>query len=136
MTKIENFKKTQLRNDVPDIRTGDTVKISQKIKERDKERIQVFEGLVIATKHGKGNEGTFTVRRLFGAIGVEKTFPLHSPTISKIEITKKSKIRRAKLYWVREARGKRARMKQKSLTIPRTEEVIEKEEEPSENKEN
>ena len=139
MTKLEIFKKTQSRKDLPEIRTGDTVKVYQKIKEKGKERIQPFEGLVIAKKHGKGAMATFTVRKLFAAIGVEKVYPMHSPTISKIEVVKKSKIRRAKLYWVRGARGKRARMKQKSLLggIPRTEEVKETEEEteqPSETK--
>jgi len=131
MTKLEMFKKTQSRKDLPEIHTGDTIKVYQKIKEKGKERIQPFEGLVIAKKHGKGAMATFTVRKLFGAIGVEKVYPMHSPTISKIEVVKKSKIRRAKLYWVREARGKRARMKQKSLLggIPQTEEIKEVEEE-------
>lgn len=134
MKKIESFNSAQLKKDLPDIRTGDVVKIYQKIKEKDKERIQPFEGLVISTKHGKGANATFTVRKIFGGIGVEKTYPLHSPTISKIDVLKKSKVRKSKLYWVREARGKRARMKQKDIfgVIPQTEELKEAEEEKTE----
>ncbi len=134
MKKIESFNNAQLKKDLPDIRTGDVVKIYQKIKEKDKERIQPFEGLVISTKHGKGASATFTVRKIFGGIGVEKTYPLHSPTISKIDVLKKSKVRKSKLYWVREARGKRARMKQKDIfgVIPQTEELKESGEEKTE----
>jgi len=114
-TKIEAFNKIQLKKDIPDIQAGDTVRVYQKIKEKDKERIQFFEGIVIARKHGKGISSTITVRKLVGGIGVEKVYPLHSPTIEKIEILKRGKVRRAKLYWLREARGKRARLKQKEF---------------------
>ncbi len=115
MDKLEIFNKTQLKKNLPDIHTGDTVRIYQKIKEGDKERIQPFEGLVIAKKHGKGILATITVRKLIQGIGIEKIYPLHSPTIDKIEILKRAKTRRAKLYWLRTARGKRARLKQKEF---------------------
>lgn len=115
-TKLENFTKSQLKNDLPDIRSGDTVRIHQKIKEKDKERIQHFEGLIIARKHGKEMGATITVRKVISGIGVEKIFPIHSPTIEKIEIIKRGKTRRAKLYYLREAKGKRARLKKKEFT--------------------
>lgn len=85
-----------------DIRAGDSVKVWQKIKEGEKTRAQVFEGLVLACKHGKEAGATFTVRRVASGVGVEKIFPLYSPTIEKIEITKRAKVRRAKLYHIRE----------------------------------
>ena len=114
-TKLDLFNKTQLKTNIPDIRPGDIVRIHQKIKEKDKERIQVFEGLVIARKHGKGINATFTVRKISQGVGVERIFPLHSPIITKIELIKRSKVRRAKLYYMRERRGKKARMKTKEL---------------------
>lgn len=115
-TRLENFTKSQFKNDLPDIRSGDTVRIYQKIKEKDKERIQHFEGLIIARKHGKEMGATITVRKVISGIGVEKIFPIHSPTIEKIEIIKRGKTRRAKLYYLREAKGKRARLKKKEFT--------------------
>lgn len=84
-----------------DMRAGDTVKVYQKIQEKGKTRLQVFEGLVLARKHGKEAGGTFTVRRVSGGYGVEKIFPLYSPLIDKVEVVKRSKVRRAKLYFVR-----------------------------------
>lgn len=114
-TKIETFIKSQLKTDLPDIRSGDTVRVHQKIKEKDKERIQIFEGLVIARKHGKEAGATITVRKVVSGVGVEKILPLHSPVIEKIEIVKRSKVRRAKLYYLRTAKGKRARLKKKEL---------------------
>jgi large subunit ribosomal protein L19 len=89
-----------------DIRTGDTVKVYQKIQEKGKTRLQMFEGLVLAKKHGKEAGATFTVRRVAGGYGVEKIFPLYSPLIDKIEITKRAKVRRAKLYHIREKAAK------------------------------
>ena len=109
-TKIKTFLEPFLRKNLPDIRSGDTVCVYQKVKEGDKERIQTFEGLVLARKHGKEIGATITVRRVASGIGVEKIFPLHSPTIEKIEILKRSKVRRAKLYYLRKAKGKRARL--------------------------
>jgi len=100
---------------VPAINPGDTVKVHQKIKEGDKERIQIFEGIVIAAKHGKGISGTVTVRKVVDGIGVERIFPIHSPAIGKIEVTKSGKVRRSKLYYLRTASGKKARLKKKEL---------------------
>ena len=115
-TKLEVFVKTQLKKDSPDIRPGDTVRIHQKIEEKGKGKIQIFEGLVIARKHGKGISATITVRKVISGIGVEKIFPIHSPTIEKIEIAKRGKVRRAKLYYLRKAKGKKARLKRKEFT--------------------
>ncbi len=114
-TKIEIFNKTQLKKALPNIRPGDTVRISQKIKEKGKEKIQAFEGLVIAKKHGKGISTTVTIRKIISGIGVEKIFPIHSPIIEKIEILKRTKVKRAKLYYLRKAKGKKARLKRKEL---------------------
>jgi len=113
--KFETFVKTQLKTDLPEIRPGDTVRVYQKIKEGDKERIQVFEGLVIARKHGKGITSTITVRKIISEIGVERIFPLHSPTIEKIETLRRDRVRRAKLYYLRKAKGKRARLKREEF---------------------
>ncbi len=115
VTKLEIFTQTQLKKDLPDIRPGDTVRVYQKIKEKDKERIQTFEGLVIARKHGKGVSATIIVRKVISGIGVEKIFPIHSPFIEKIEILKKGKVRRAKLYYLRTAKGKKAKLKRKEF---------------------
>lgn len=99
----------QLKKNVPELNPGDRVKVHQKIKEGNKERIQIFEGLIIKTQHGRGINGTFTVRRISIGVGIEKTFPLHLPTIVKIEKIKSAKVRRAKLYYVRDLIGKRAK---------------------------
>ena len=109
----------QLKN-MPDIRPGQTVKVYQRIKEGAKERIQPFEGLVLATKHGRGLDGTFTVRKIAEGIGVERVYPLHSPTIEKVEILKDSKVSKAKLYYMRKRSGKKARMKSKDYVVPAT----------------
>ena len=104
---------------VPEIKSGQTIRVHQRVKEGAKERIQPFEGLVIATKHGRGLDGTFTVRKISEGVGVERIYPLHSPTIDKIEILKVAKVRRAKLYYMRKRFGKRARMKSKNVvTVP------------------
>jgi large subunit ribosomal protein L19 len=109
----------QLKTDLPEIRPGQTVRVSQKVKEGNKERIQQFEGLVIAQKHGRGINGTFTVRKVSDRIGVERTYPLHSPAIQKIQIMKTSKVRRSKLYYMRERFGKKARMKNRAnIAVP------------------
>ncbi len=114
-SKTEKIKKIQIKQELPDINPGDTVKIYQKIKEKGKERIQAFEGVVLARKHGKGISATITVRKIISGVGVEKIFPIHSPNIEKIEITKRSKVRRSKLYYLREAKGKKARLKRKEF---------------------
>lgn len=115
-TKLENFNKVQLKDNLPDVRPGDTVRIHQKIKEGDKERAQIFEGLVIARKHGKGVSTNITVRKVLSGVGVERIFPIHSPSIVKIEVLQKGKTRRAKLYYLRIAKGKRARLKKEEFS--------------------
>lgn len=102
---------------MPGIRPGDTVKVHQKIKEADKERIQIFEGVVIARKHGKGISATITVRKVVDGVGVERIFPVHSPSISKMDVVKSGKVRRSKLYYLRTAKGKKAKLKKKDFAI-------------------
>ena len=121
-TKLEIFIKSQLKTNLPDVRPGDTVRVHQKIKEGDKERIQVFEGIIIARKHGKEAGATITVRKIISGIGVERIFPIHSPTIEKIEILKRGKVRRAKLYYLRKAGGKKAKLKRGKIAEAVTEE--------------
>jgi len=106
----------QLKSELPDIRPGDTIRIYQKVKEGNKERTQMFEGIVLAKKHGKGISSTITVRKTLSGVGVERIFPLHSPTINKIEIIKRTKVRRAKLYHLRGAKGKKSRLKRKEFS--------------------
>ena len=110
MTKIEAFVNEQLKTELPKFEIGDTVRVSNRIKEGAKERIQIFEGTVIA-RHGGGISETFTVRRVAYGCGVEKTFPLHSPKIEKIEVVRKGRVRRAKLNYMRERTGKAARIR-------------------------
>jgi large subunit ribosomal protein L19 len=104
------LKKYQKKN-IPEISSGDTIRVHLKVREGSKERIQVFEGLVIATAGGRSLDGTFTVRKVSFGIGVERVFPLHSPKIIKVERIKQSKVRRSKLYYIRELSGKAARLK-------------------------
>ena len=115
MDKIKQFDNKQLKAGVPEIKSGMKVRVWQKIKEGDKERLQAFEGVVIAAKHGRGKSGTFTVRKISSGIGVERIFPLHAPMIEKIEVLSQAKVRRAKLYYVRGRIGKKAKMKQVEL---------------------
>ncbi|KPJ73729.1 50S ribosomal protein L19 [Parcubacteria bacterium DG_74_1] len=116
-TKIGTFLKPFLKEALPNIRPGDTVCVYQKIKEGDKEKIQAFEGQVLARKHGKEIGATITVRKEISGIGTEKIFPLHSPIIEKIEILKRGKVRRAKLYYLRGAKGKGAKLKSSEKEI-------------------
>lgn len=109
---VQQVEKKQIKSDVPEIHPGYTVKVFQKIKEGDKERIQSYEGLVIAVNHGHGSSKTMTVRRIVEGIGVEKIFPIHSPNISKIEIVRIGKVRRSKLYYMRDVSGKAARLRE------------------------
>lgn len=125
MNLLAEFVKAQLRTDIPDIRPGDTIRVFQKIREGDKERIQPFEGLVIARKHGRGISATITVRKISNGVGVERIFPVHSPTIQKIELLRRSKVRRAKLYYIREKAAKEARRKMKSVAMPEEKEETE-----------
>ena len=111
---IEALEKKQLKNKLPDFKVGDTVKVSVLIKEGEKERAQAFEGVVIR-KRGGGASASFTVRRISYGVGVERTFPLHSPRIDKIQVTKRAVVRRSKLYYLRDLAGKAARLKEKRL---------------------
>ncbi|AMY04962.1 50S ribosomal protein L19 [Staphylococcus condimenti] len=108
---IEAITKSQLRTDLPTFRPGDTVRVHVRIVEGTRERIQVFEGVVIK-RHGGGISETFTVRKISSGVGVERTFPLHTPKIEKIEVKRRGKVRRAKLYYLRNLRGKAARIKE------------------------
>ena len=111
MDLIKALNEQQLK-EVPQVEVGDTVRVHVKVKEGARERIQVFEGIVIAKKHG-GIEETITVRRMSYGVGVERAFPLHSPNIEKIEVSRRGKVRRAKLYYLRDRVGKRAKVKEK-----------------------
>ena len=108
---IRSIEAEQLKADVAEFAVGDTVKVYGKIKEGNRERIQVFEGTVIK-KQGGSNRATFTVRKLSNGVGVEKTWPLHSPNVEKVEIVRKGKVRRAKLYYLRDRVGKAAKVKE------------------------
>jgi large subunit ribosomal protein L19 len=112
MDALEMLQKEQMRTDIPDFRPGDTVRVHARIVEGDKERIQVFQGVVIRKKRGT-TDATFTVRKVSYGIGVERIFPSHSPTIDRVEIVTRGKVRRAKLYYLRKLRGKAARIKEK-----------------------
>ena len=112
MNIIDSLTADQIRSDLPAFNIGDTIKVHVKIKEGNRERIQVFEGTVIAKKHG-GIQETFTVRRISYGVGVERTFPANSPKIAKIEIVRKGTVRRAKLYYLRDRVGKATRVKEK-----------------------
>lgn len=123
MTLIEAIDREQMRTDLPDFRPGDTVKVHAKVRERGKERIQIFEGIVIRKRRGM-KRSTFTVRKISFGVGVERIFPLHSPNVAQIEIVRQGKVRRAKLYYLREKRGKDARIKERRIAdAPKAEAV-------------
>ncbi|MDP4097567.1 50S ribosomal protein L19 [Paenibacillus sp. P96] len=111
MNIVQAITQEQLRSDLPSFRPGDTLKVHVKVIEGSRERIQLFEGVVIK-RRGGGISETFTVRKISYGVGVERTFPLHSPKIDKIEVARRGKVRRAKLYYLRELRGKAARIKE------------------------
>ena len=111
MNILDKVDAAQLRDDIPKFRTGDTVNVHVKVIEGDKSRIQVFKGVVIRRQNG-GIRETFTVRKISFGIGVERTFPVHSPNIDKIEVVSRGKVRRAKLYYLRNLRGKAAKIKE------------------------
>lgn len=108
---IKNIEAAQLKSEINDFNTGDTVKVHAKVKEGNRERIQIFEGTVIK-RQGGSNRETFTVRKTSNGVGVEKTWPLHSPIVDKIEVVRKGKVRRAKLYYLRDRVGKKAKVKE------------------------
>ena len=111
MDLVKVLAEQQIKSDLPELKVGDTVKVHQKIKEGNRERIQVFEGTIIAIKHSGINKSV-TVRRISYGVGVERTFPLHTPRVAKIEVVRYGKVRRAKLYYLRALHGKAARIKE------------------------
>lgn len=125
-TKIETFSQNFLKKPLPDLKSGDTVRVYQRIKEGNEEKTQTFEGVIIAKKHGKEMGVTITVRNVVLGVGVERIFPLHSNFIEKIEILKRGRVRRAKLYYLRKAKGKRAKLKKEGFKEVIVEEVPKK----------
>ncbi|MBN2397276.1 MAG: 50S ribosomal protein L19 [Deltaproteobacteria bacterium] len=111
MSVLDMLEKEQMRLDIPSFRPGDTVKVHVKIVEGQKERIQVFQGSVIRKRAGQ-SRATFTVRKISSGVGVERTFPLHSPIIDKIEVVMRGRVRRSRLYYLRDLKGKKARIKE------------------------
>jgi len=116
--EVQEFQKNEVKRKLSEIRSGDTVKVHQKIKEKGKERVQIFEGLVIAVKGNGPLARRITVRRVTSGVGVERIFPLNSSIIKKIEVVKRSKVRRAKLYHMRERAGRSARLDEKEGKLP------------------
>jgi large subunit ribosomal protein L19 len=114
MQRIQQIEREMMRLDLPDFSAGDTVKVHVKIKEGEKERIQVFQGVVIS-KRGGGTTATFTVRKVSYGIGVERIFPLHSPVIDKVEVVTFGRVRRSKIYYLRKLRGKAARIRERRI---------------------
>ena len=112
MNIIDQIEKEQMKIDLPSFRAGDTVKVHVRIKEAEKERIQVFEGVVIKKKNG-GSRASFTVRKISYGVGVERIFPLHSPTVDRVEVLQRGKVRRSRIYYLRALKGKAARIKER-----------------------
>jgi large subunit ribosomal protein L19 len=112
MNRLDSIEKTQLKENIPSFQSGDSVKVHVRIKEGNKERLQVFEGVVIAIKHG-GVRETVTVRKVSFGVGVERIFPLHATIVDHIDVIRRGKVRRAKLYYLRDLRGKAARIKER-----------------------
>jgi large subunit ribosomal protein L19 len=112
MNTMQDIQREQLRSDLPDFEPGDTLRVNVRVREGDKERIQAFEGVCIARKHGGVSE-TFTVRKISSGIGVERVFPLHSPSIESVHVVRRGRVRRAKLYYLRKLRGKAARIRER-----------------------
>lgn len=131
MDIIKSIEHEQLKNTIPDLKVGNTVRVHVKIKEGNKERIQVFEGIIIK-KQGGGVNATFTVRRVAYGVGVEKTFLVHSPMVEKVEVVRVGKARRAKLYYLRDRIGKAAKTKEDVTARIENREIVIKEELPTE----
>jgi large subunit ribosomal protein L19 len=129
MNKVDLVEKPRLRDDLPEFRPGDTVKVHVRVVEAGRERIQVFQGVVIRRQNG-GLRETFTVRKISFGVGVERTFPMHSPSVSKIEVVQRGRVRRAKLYYLRELRGKKARIRERREAPGKAAEVAEVDEQP------
>lgn len=117
MHKLQEVESSYLRADIPEFRAGDTVKVHVKVSEGGKERIQIFQGVVIA-RRGHGTGESFTVRKISGSVGVERVLPIHSPIIDKIEVVRRGRVRRAKLYYLRNLRGKAARIEERRQDRP------------------
>jgi large subunit ribosomal protein L19 len=117
MHKLDAVDAASLRHDIPDFRAGDTIKVHVKVIEGTRSRIQVFQGIVIR-RHGGGVGETYTVRKVSFGVGVERTFPVHSPNVEKVELVSRGDVRRAKLYYLRNLRGKAARIREKRETTP------------------
>lgn len=113
---IEKITASQLRDDIPEFRVGDTIRVHAKIVEGTRERIQIFQGVVIK-RHGAGISATYTVRKISNGVGVERTFPVHSPRVAKIEVVRYGRVRRAKLYYLRERTGKSARIPERRRDV-------------------
>lgn len=114
MDKIMEATKDSIKNDIVDFKSGDTISVGVKVKEGNRERVQLFDGVVIAKSSGTGTSKTFTVRKISNGVGVERIFPYHSPIIDSIKVLKEGKVRRAKLYYLRNLKGKAARIKTKN----------------------
>ena len=117
MNKVDLVERSRLRTDIPAFRPGDTVKVHVRVTEGNRERIQVFQGVVIS-RRGGGLRESFTVRKVSFGVGVERTFPVHAPMMSKIEIVQHGKVRRAKLYYLRELTGRKAKIRERRVAIP------------------
>lgn len=117
MNKVDIVERPRLRNDIPPFRPGDQVKVHVKVREGTRERVQVFEGVVLA-RRGGGLRESFTVRKISFGVGVERTFPLHAPALAKIEVVRYGKVRRAKLYYLRELQGRKAKIAERRTRIP------------------
>ena len=114
MNKVQLIEKQQLRDDMPQFKAGDSLKVYVRIKEDEKERLQIFEGIVLGTK-GAGIKKTFTIRKISYGVGAERTFPLHSPNIKKIELVKKSRMKRAKFYYLRDRASKKFKVEEERI---------------------
>jgi large subunit ribosomal protein L19 len=116
MEKLEAVRREGLKSDIPDFRPGDTVRVMVRVREGDKERLQAFEGVCIA-RRGAGMSATFTVRKISAGVGVERIFPLHAPSIAAIELVRKGRVRRAKLYYLKRLSGKAARIRERQEAL-------------------
>src|SRR5438309_518051 len=131
MNKVDLIERTRLRKDIPPFRPGDQVKVHVKVREGGRERLQVFEGVVIA-RRGGGLRESFTVRKMSFGVGVERTFPIHAPAVAKLEVVRHGKVRRAKLYYLRELSGRRAKIEERRTRIQDWEPELAPEETPEE----
>ena len=117
MSELQQVELPYLKTDLPDFRAGDSIRVHVRVREGEKERIQLFQGVVIA-RRGSGTRATFTVRKMSGGVAVERIFPLHSPSLAQIEVVRRGKVRRAKLYYLRDLRGKAARIEERREDRP------------------